>query len=385
MLPVLVSDVLSRQERRAASAEAKAKEIMQSSLPMLLTDTLDRVGLIGLIRRAAAPHAGLVLTLNRVLPREERSLCYDPSLVVTESTFVSLLRLLRQDYNVVPLEELLAHPGGSGGRAKVALTFDDGWEDNYRIAFPHLLAFDMPATIFACTELIDTRGMLPEERFARLWSQCGGRSQLQELVTDLNHWGLGRRRKQTVRPRKHYWAREIKRMPLTGRLLLLEHFERRYQVPMVSSRRFLSWNDVRVMLRTGLIRMGSHTSRHAALISESDRDIRRELDDSRKRLWEQTGTVPEMLSYPNGLSNRRVMELAHSAGFRFALGGQPGLVNPRSNPLSIPRIGVRAAVDTMGVSRGEMEFSSSRTSVYFLSSWLRSPLQSSATMFAEGT
>ncbi len=347
---------------------------MQSDIQTVFIDLLDRLGLVGVLRRLAASHTGLVLALNRVLPRDERSLCFDSSLVVSEPAFVSLLGLLQREYQVVHLDDLLANPRGTRGRAKVAITFDDGWEDNYRIAFPHLLAYGMPATIFACTDLIDTRKMLPEERFARLWTQCAARSGVEELVADLNHWGMGKRKNRPLRPQKRYWARELKRMPLAGRLLLLDHFEQRYQTPAITSRRFLTWNDIRTMIGTGLVRMGSHTSRHATLPSETDRDIRRELEDSRQKLWEQTGVVPEMLTYPNGLYNRRVLDLVGSAGFRAALTAQPGLVNRRSNNLCIPRIAVRAAEEEMATTRGKVEFSSSRTSIYFLSSSLRSAI-----------
>ncbi len=351
---------------------------MASDIQMVFADILDRVGLVGLLRRIAASHAGLVLTMNRVLPREERSLCFDPGLVVSEPAFVSLLRLLRKDYQVVPLEELLTNPRGREGRAKVAITFDDGWEDNYRIAFPHLLEYQMPATIFACTGLLDTHGLLPEERFARLWTHCAAHSALETLLSDLKHWGMGKRQNRSLRPQKRYWAQELKRMPLTGRLLLLDHFEQRYQIPPVTARRFLTWDEVRIMLRTGLIRMGSHTSQHATLPSETDRDIRRELEDSRASLWKHTGTVPESLTYPSGMYSRRVLDLVQSAGFLSALTTRPGLVSANSRPLCIPRIAVRAAMDEMAVNRGEKEFSSSRASVYFLSSWLKSAIPAGA-------
>ncbi len=346
---------------------------MQSELQTVLTNFMDRLGLVTLLRRVAASRTGLVLALNRVLPLAERSLSFERGLVVSEPAFVSLLQLLRQDYQVVHLEDLLANPHGVGGRPKVALTFDDGWEDNYRVAFPHLIEYQMPATIFACTDLLDTAAALPEERFARLWSQCASRSTLQELLVDLRHWGMGKRKNHS-RPQKRYWAHELKQMPLTARLLLLDHFEQRYRIQPVTARRFLTWKDVRVMMRTGLIHMGSHTSRHATLPSETDRDVRRELEGSRQTLWEHTGVFPKVLTYPNGMYNGRIVDLVRAIGFEAALTGQPGLVSLGSNPLCIPRIAVRAAVDDMAVNRGEMTFSSSRTSVYFLSSWLRSAM-----------
>lgn len=342
------------------------KETMQEKMKALST-VLERTGMATMFRRAIAGRGGLILAFHRVLPAEEQGLCYNPHLVLNEAAFVSLLQLLQQDYQVVPIEDLLADPSGKAGHPKVAITFDDGWEDNYRIAFPHLLAYDMPATIFACTGLLGTNQLLPEERFARLWSHCSARSLLEELVVDLNHWGMGKKNLD-LRPRQQFWSLELKRMPLGARLLLLDHLEQRYQLPAVQSRRFLTWEQVRIMARTGLIRMGAHTHRHATLSSESDRDIRQELDDCRTALWRETGLISEILAYPNGMYNRRVQDLVRSLGFKAALATCPGFFTRHSNLLAIPRI----AVDNTTVTDAGLRLSTSRTSLYFLSSGLRS-------------
>lgn len=343
------------------------KEKMQEKMKVLST-IVERTGIATVFRRAIAGRSSLILALHRVLPAGEQSLCYNPHLVLSESAFVSLLQLLQRDYHVVPLEDVLADPGGSEGHPKVAITFDDGWEDNYRVAFPHLLRLGMPATIFACTGLIDTLQMLPEERFARLWSQCSAQSTLEELVVDLNHWGMGRSKNLQLRPRQQYWSLELKRMPMNARLLLLDHLEQRYQMTITQSRRFLTWEQVRIMTRTGLIRIGSHTHRHATLSSESDRDIRQELDDARISLWKQAGAVSDVLAYPNGMYNRRVQELVRSMGFKAALSTIPGFFTRESNRLAIPRI----AVDNTTVTDTGSQLSTSRASFYFLSSGLRS-------------
>jgi peptidoglycan/xylan/chitin deacetylase (PgdA/CDA1 family) len=336
-------------------------------------DILNRIGLIGGLRRLAGNRAGMVLALHRVLPRDERSLCFDPNIVITEAAFISLLRLLERHYEVVPLDDLLASPRGFGDRPRVALTFDDGWEDTYRIAFPHLLARQMPATIFLCTGLIDSTQALPEERFARLWSECAAHRTLDELIKDLNQWGLGKRRAHAVRPRRRQWAQEIDRMPLMGRLPLLEHLERRYRVPTANSRRFLTWGEIGIMMRTGLIRAGSHTNRHAILPVESDSEIRREVEDSRNAIWQHTGTVPEILSYPNGMYNRRVLELVRSLGIRLALTGDPGLITPHTNRWSIPRIVLRHLVSDQS-TRHRTALSAGGALGHFLSCWLGSPV-----------
>lgn len=328
----------------------------------------EKAGIIALLRRTIAGSSGLVLALHRVLPPEERDLCYNPHLVLSEPAFVSLLHFLRQDYQVVHLQDLLADPSGHGGHPKVAITFDDGWEDNYRVAFPHLVSYGMPATIFGCTGLLDTDQLLPEERFARLWTQCQSHSNLEALLVDLRHWGMGIGRKRHLSPQRQFWSNELKRMPLSSKLLLLDHLESRYQMHAVHSRRFLTWEQVRIMTRTGLVRMGSHTSRHATLSSENDRDIRQELEDSLATLSKHTGEVPDILAYPNGMYDRRVQDVVRSTGFKAALATSPGFVTLHSSPMAIPRI----AVDNTTVTDAGVQLSTSVASMYFLSSGLRS-------------
>ncbi|MGC1781697.1 MAG: polysaccharide deacetylase family protein [Acidobacteriaceae bacterium] len=339
---------------------------MREEIKLIGSDLLDRIGLVSLLRRVTASRGGLVLALHRVLPIEERSTCYDPHLVLSEPAFVSLLHLLQRDYSVVPLEHLLADPRGSGGRPKVAITFDDGWEDNYRVAFPHLIANQLPATIFACTDLVGSCGVLPEERFARLWEECALRSRLKELLADLDHWGMGRRANHLQASRRH-WSQALKRMPLTARLLLLDHFEQRYEVPPIATPRFMSWGEVRIMMNTGLIEFGSHTSRHATLTSETDRDVRLELENSQTTLLEQTGQVVKMFAYPNGMYSPRVVEIVRSTGYETAVSTNFAATTRRSNPLAIPRI----AVDDTTVADAGAQLSTSRTSVYLVRPGLR--------------
>jgi peptidoglycan/xylan/chitin deacetylase (PgdA/CDA1 family) len=351
---------------------------MASGIRPFISEALDRLGLVTAMRHAAARLGSIVLRLNRVLPRDERSLCFDPSLAISETTFVSLLELLAADYEVVPLEEALTRPRGLAGRPRAALTFDDGWEDIYRIVFPHLLTWRMPATVFTCSSLIDSGQALPEERFSRLWNQSTARGSVDDLIIDLSHWGLGRSATQATRTQKRYWTQELKRMPLTGRLLLLNYLEGQYEIAPVPSRRFATWRELNVMVQTGLLQVGSHTAGHATLTAESDRDIRHELEDSRHTIWSHTGLRVDSVSYPNGAFDRRVMNVVRSAGLRFGLTGTPGWVTRRTLPLAVPRISVRSAVENMATARGEMEFASGRTAVYFLSSWLKTGAERSS-------
>ncbi len=53
-------------------------------------------------------------------------------------------------------------------RPPCAITFDDGWRDNYDVAFPLLQRYDAPATVFLVTSWIGRDDMLDADRIARM-------------------------------------------------------------------------------------------------------------------------------------------------------------------------------------------------------------------------
>lgn len=62
--------------------------------------------------------------------------------------------LYRQDFNVVSLTTLEQYlEQGSIPAKTIVLTFDDGYEDNFSVAWPILRKYNFPATIFLATDL----------------------------------------------------------------------------------------------------------------------------------------------------------------------------------------------------------------------------------------
>jgi len=101
-----------------------------------------------------------IKSLGRSVPQGARILCYHrvrdgaaDYLSVTTDRFRQQMRSLKDGgFQVVPLEEILS--GKADGRS-VAITFDDGWRDNFENAFPALKEFGLTATIFCIADRID--------------------------------------------------------------------------------------------------------------------------------------------------------------------------------------------------------------------------------------
>jgi peptidoglycan/xylan/chitin deacetylase (PgdA/CDA1 family) len=88
-------------------------------------------------------------------------------LIVSSAAFDRQMEFLgRNHYNVVPLEAVvrLIKSKQAVPERTVAVTFDDGYADNYSVAFPVLKKYNLPATIFVIVSEIGRPGMLTWEQ-----------------------------------------------------------------------------------------------------------------------------------------------------------------------------------------------------------------------------
>jgi peptidoglycan/xylan/chitin deacetylase (PgdA/CDA1 family) len=102
----------------------------------------------------------LILAYHRVNDWSEDSLTVHPAI------FRRQLEYLSRKYRVVPLSELVEMKI-KGLRSKdrlAAVTFDDGYFDNYRYAFPILKNLNFAATFFLTAGLIGTSRLLPRDQ-----------------------------------------------------------------------------------------------------------------------------------------------------------------------------------------------------------------------------
>jgi len=162
-------------------------------------------------------------------------------------------------------------------RPTAFLTFDDGYADNYEIAFEALREHGATALVYLLPPFVD--GGLPLE-----WPE----------VAD--------------RVRDH---------------------------PEVM--RSLTWSQVEAMAEGG-VGFGSHGLRHPHMPGLSDEQLTEELLDSRRAIADRLGSC-ETFVYPFGEWNDRVASAVEAAGYSFAF-TLPRSYQADVTPLSIPRIAI---------------------------------------------
>ena len=313
---------------------------MNLKLKIAVASVLDKSGVISAIRNYRSTRAGIVLAFHRVLPAQEAEKSFEPSITLTDKVFEQLLALLCREFHVVSLPRLLEQPEGIDHRQRVAISFDDGWADTYSHAYPLLQKYGVPATVFICPGLMTGDGkVLPEERFARIWQRCVKQGYLKFLLRDLRTWGLDGGESQT----RQTWSRLAKRLALNARMLMLSHLENAYDVPECKDRKFLNWDEVKIM-RRGDISFGSHTLNHSTLTAEQHPSLGEELRRSREIMEFRLQEEIRLLVYPNGAYDARVIEAARQAGYTHCFTTELGNFSREANRFAIPRVGIDDSV-----------------------------------------
>lgn len=306
---------------------------------------MDRVGaglgLLALCERSMQS-ALTVLMYHRVLPD---TMCADyhlPSLVVPESAFREQMNYLAQSCTVLPVGEAVGQLGTRRRRPLVAITFDDGYVDNYTIAAPIMKEAGVRATFYVTTGLIGTR--------TRLWFDAASlryRVSSREVAAAAVEAVLGTDRFPLIgKPSVGEWMAILKRADPAQRGAIVN------RLPSIEDAsdqdRLMTTDEVRSLASAGH-EIGSHTKYHPLLPQLSDADLREEVVESKEAVEGWLGGACRTFCYPNGDHDRRVLEAVRSAGYtsgcttmagRNRLGVDPcALRRVDMNPLRVLRNG----------------------------------------------
>jgi len=302
----------------------------------------------GVIRRLQRRRVGRVLAYHNVSAQQ------DPVFGIDGDTFSRQMRFLSRHYEVVSLDDVCAMVAGATPWVEraVAITFDDGYEDNFLVAWPILQEFGLPATIFLTTDYIGAPGGIWLNRLhvALRLSPLDRIEAAEALGEDAAPLPL--RNPAERLSAGHALSDSLYGAPPGERKALAEQLIARLEVdlaslaPTPSELRFLAWDQVREMADSGLVTFGSHGCSHSILSRLGDDVLREELAVSGKTIERETGRPVRHFAYPNGTSgdwDERCVRMLPKLGYASAVTMCRGLVEPGTDPFALPRVGYRGA------------------------------------------
>ena len=318
-------------------------------------NTLAILGTLGFLRAARELQRGrsVILTYHGVLSGDDDEYNYLNYNFVAAGTFERQIQYLLRHYRPIRLADLVRsyRENTLPPPRSVALTFDDGFANNYTVAFPVLQKYGFPFTVFLTTGMLETPGaQLWSERVKRAVYLCPREAVVlrilgREIPCPLN--SAAAREQSTRRV-----LQMLKRSPPAERDAALTVIESTCGRPEVEAReleryQFLTWTQVRTMASAG-VEFGSHTVHHPILSTLDDRTLREELVESKRRIETEIGQECHALAYPNGqpgdfgVREKRALQAGgYSCG--LSLGGT--LNPPRPDPFQLDRINIGRQFD----------------------------------------
>ncbi|HCY18561.1 MAG: hypothetical protein A2X87_00700 [Deltaproteobacteria bacterium GWC2_42_51] len=221
----------------------------------------------------------------------------DDMVTVVPDIFEAQMKFLAETgCRTLSADELVKSISGNMETAKkaVAITFDDGYLDNYQYAFPILKRYNIKAIIFIVVAWVEAAS-----------KGQGARGKGQEIILPSHHEG------------KEFIA--------AGRV----------------DKVVVNWDMVKEMKESGLIEFYSHTMSHRRCAELPPEELSKELGDSKNIIEEKLDKTCSYLCWPKGSYNEDAIRIAREIGYKALFTTKRGVVKKESDMSCIQRIAVK--------------------------------------------
>lgn len=287
-----------------------------------LADVLFYSNAVHLFKRLPMRNKLIVLNYHRIRPNDSRfATAFDDGVFNLDcNEFSRQIKWLKNNTLILSENELLdCYKNGAfvspETRAPcVVISFDDGYRDNYTLAYPIMKQYGVPAIMFVATQVIQNRKLAWWDIIAYLIKHCtkpfitvGGRQ-----------FSLENSRKEAIA----FFQQQMKQEPYEQSRNLLSELSESCEVAfpdaLLQDKEILTWEELREMARHK-ITIGSHSHSHRVMSTIGIREQKEEMVLSKKIIEAHIGLPVHSISYPVG-------ELRYITAETFAIAESSGYI-----------------------------------------------------------
>lgn len=288
---------------------------------------------------------GTILMYHRIVDsKQSSSNAFDPNLelLVKLEEFDRQMKYLKSNYRCIGLTESVEKLRKGGLEEKsVVVTFDDGHRDNLTLALPILKKYEVPATFFITTGLI-------EKSFPLWWyEQEDILKTVKRLAIEWDGKILSWNLTDSSEKAQAFDSMNklFKQMHPKAQELFMERVRSAAGMPPASPVEAMTWQEIKEIEADPLITIGAHTQDHRVLSQLNRDELRGEVLGSKNILEEKLHHEVLHFAYPfggRGEADRREFNAAKKSGFRSAVTTRPGHLFPfhKDHLFSLPRVAV---------------------------------------------
>ncbi|MDN3648150.1 polysaccharide deacetylase family protein [Reinekea marina] len=281
-----------------------------------------------------------VLMYHRILPKADpRFALEEPGMIVTPETFEQQIIELKKHFTLVNLNNWVKQHGANEPlpNKACAITFDDGWADNYEYALPILKKHNVPSTLFAVADKIGTPFRfwpnIISELIAIKAPELAQQALLQPAFEASQHAFSRERNAQCINQLKQHSEAEI--------FTALNAINWQHILETNSQRALMTWDELQECEASGFLQVESHTCTHQRLNKGlGDAALTTEIATSKETLASKLNKDIELFCFPNGDYNEQALSLVKQH-YTAAVTTQNGINHVSSLKLhELTRIGI---------------------------------------------
>ncbi|MDR3653784.1 MAG: polysaccharide deacetylase family protein [Paludibacter sp.] len=287
------------------------------------------------INKLFHPAWGEILMLHRVVQKQSQLQANRQMEVTPEFLEKRILDYQARGYRFVSLDEVheIVSTQKRLKQKFVCFTFDDGYMDNYELAYPVFQKFNCPFAIYITTDFPDGKALL--------WWYV-----LEDLLMSNTELKLG--------DGSYYDCSTIEKKDKTFDAIRQKIFnfpaenmvQKLNQLFVNQSHSFegknkalaLTWTQIEALAKNDLCTIAAHTVSHGVLPNMSLEDVVLELRNSKYQLEKHINKPVLHFAYPYGAWNDSVLNQVIAAGFKTAVLGNGGKVRKGDDTFMLKRI-----------------------------------------------
>lgn len=278
-----------------------------------------------------------ILIFHRVLSEPDPLFPFE----MHASRFDQICGWIKSWFRVLPLDKAVEHlKGGTLPARSLAITFDDGYADNYEVAAPILKRHGLSATFFIATGYLDGGRMWNDTIIEAIRKSRVSTISLGDLGIFPNH--------PTAIPLESIEDKQKAIDILVGKVKYVAGPERD-QLASAIARQCAVEPPTHIMMKSSQViamrqlgmGIGAHTVSHPILATLDASEVRREISESKTYLESLLQEDIKLFAYPNGKPDQdylaRDPEIIRELGFDAAFTTAWGAVDSQSDMMQLPR------------------------------------------------
>jgi peptidoglycan/xylan/chitin deacetylase (PgdA/CDA1 family) len=255
----------------------------------------------------------LILVYHGVVEKPMHQVSVGP---VDVAQFEKHLQYFKKHFDVVSQDAIfdMYRRGINPTKKTIAITFDDGYENNYTRAYPLLKKYNFPATMYIISSCIEQEDMITWYDYIDFVKQDLNPAQIDTTV-------INKPQVNSISALKEL----IKTLNIDRRQVLYAEIAKQVDIQKYITQyprehwKLMSPSQIKELAESGLIEIGAHTHNHPNLGLISPTNVREEVRKSKQALEKLIGKPVNSIAFPDGSYTDEVKKICTEEGYKNLL------------------------------------------------------------------